>query len=242
MNGEPYYFTLGVPDASTEGERVLLPAASAGSSTTGTSPTWPCAAGSPRPSSGSGPKLYLGHADVAAGVARVRELGGTATDPQVVRSGEYADCTDDQGTRFQHRAGPMPELEDEQMRRAEGPSRAAGGASATSRSACPTSTGRPRSSAASSVGRPQPPASNRRLDLPPRHQHRAAARLHRPRPPTRSCSCTSGSTTAAAVAAEVEAPGRHGSATLAESENGYSAACHDDQGTPFSIWQPAPGL
>ena len=38
--------------------------------------------------------------DVAAAVARVRELGGTATDPEVMPYGTTSECQDDQGTRF----------------------------------------------------------------------------------------------------------------------------------------------
>jgi hypothetical protein len=44
-----------------------------------------------------------------------------------------------------------------------------------------------------------------------------------------------------AMAAEVERLG----GTLGRpdrGENGYSVPCRDDQGTPFSLWQPAPGL
>lgn len=38
--------------------------------------------------------------DVAAAVARVRALGGTATDPEQMPYGITAECEDDQGTRF----------------------------------------------------------------------------------------------------------------------------------------------
>jgi PhnB protein len=38
--------------------------------------------------------------DVHAAVARVRELGGTSTEPVLYDSGWAAECTDDQGTRF----------------------------------------------------------------------------------------------------------------------------------------------
>jgi predicted enzyme related to lactoylglutathione lyase len=38
--------------------------------------------------------------DIAAAVARVRDRGGTATDPERQAYGLSATCTDDQGTRF----------------------------------------------------------------------------------------------------------------------------------------------
>jgi uncharacterized glyoxalase superfamily protein PhnB len=38
--------------------------------------------------------------DIEAAVAKVRELGGTSTDPVLYDSGWAAECTDDQGTRF----------------------------------------------------------------------------------------------------------------------------------------------
>jgi predicted enzyme related to lactoylglutathione lyase len=38
--------------------------------------------------------------DIAAAVARVRALGGAATDPEVQPYGVTSDCRDDQGTRF----------------------------------------------------------------------------------------------------------------------------------------------
>jgi len=38
--------------------------------------------------------------DVRAAVARVREAGGTATDPAFAGYGTSADCTDDQGAPF----------------------------------------------------------------------------------------------------------------------------------------------
>ena len=39
-------------------------------------------------------------ADIAAAVAKVRELGGTATEPELMPYGWSADCTDDQGMGF----------------------------------------------------------------------------------------------------------------------------------------------
>ena len=44
--------------------------------------------------------LAFGVADMAVAVARIRELGGTAEDPVHSPHGLWAECTDDQGTRF----------------------------------------------------------------------------------------------------------------------------------------------
>ena len=38
--------------------------------------------------------------DIEAAVARVRELGGEAEEPQEIESGRFAVCRDDQGTQF----------------------------------------------------------------------------------------------------------------------------------------------
>ena len=236
MNGDAYYFTIGVPDAS-RGEAFysrlfgweldhghILNLALCG----GIAPT----------EFGPGPKLYLGQDDVAAGVARVRELGGNATDPQVVRSGEYADCTDDQGTRFSigwtHQA-----MEDEQRAGLKDHPEPIGvlgyltvGVPDVDRAA---------TFFAGLFGwEAQPPAPNR----PWTYRHVTITELplgftdHTVDPQLMLYFRVDDGP---AVAAQVEGLG----GTLgepAESENGYSVACHDDQGTPFSIWQPAPGL
>jgi predicted enzyme related to lactoylglutathione lyase len=45
--------------------------------------------------------LAFGVEDIGAAVARVRELGGTATDPADPNGyGPWSDCTDDQGNPF----------------------------------------------------------------------------------------------------------------------------------------------
>jgi uncharacterized protein len=49
---------------------------------------------------GSSPDVYFGVDDIDAAVARVRELGGEAEDPQEIASGYMASCRDDQGTAF----------------------------------------------------------------------------------------------------------------------------------------------
>lgn len=49
---------------------------------------------------GSSPQVCFAVEDIEAGVARVRDLGGEADDPQQTESGSYARCRDDQGTQF----------------------------------------------------------------------------------------------------------------------------------------------
>lgn len=49
---------------------------------------------------GGGPRRFFGRDDIAAGVARVRALGGHADDPVTIPSGQFARCRDDQGTPF----------------------------------------------------------------------------------------------------------------------------------------------
>lgn len=46
------------------------------------------------------PSVWITVDDIHEAVARVRALGGSAEDPVVYDSGASADCTDDQGTRF----------------------------------------------------------------------------------------------------------------------------------------------
>jgi len=46
------------------------------------------------------PRLWFVVDDIGAAVARVRELGGIASDPVRYESGWDAECTDDQGTPF----------------------------------------------------------------------------------------------------------------------------------------------
>ena len=49
----------------------------------------------------SGPLLYFGTDDIDATVARVRELGGEASDAQEIPGiGHYSQCTDTEGNRF----------------------------------------------------------------------------------------------------------------------------------------------
>jgi predicted enzyme related to lactoylglutathione lyase len=48
----------------------------------------------------SGDLVYFEVDDLEAAVARVRELGGEAGEPQSTEVGHYSVCTDDQGVEF----------------------------------------------------------------------------------------------------------------------------------------------
>jgi uncharacterized protein len=49
---------------------------------------------------GSRPQVYFDVDEIDAAVARVRELGGEAEEPQEIESGRMSLCRDDQGTEF----------------------------------------------------------------------------------------------------------------------------------------------
>jgi uncharacterized protein len=49
---------------------------------------------------GSSPQVYFSVDDIDAAVAKVRELGGEAGEPEEIASGFMAECRDDQGTAF----------------------------------------------------------------------------------------------------------------------------------------------
>ena len=49
---------------------------------------------------GSRPRPYFDVDDIEAGVARVRELGGEAQDPQEIRSGWMSHCKSPDGVEF----------------------------------------------------------------------------------------------------------------------------------------------
>ena len=53
-----------------------------------------------KPEKKIGKKVDVSTADVDAAVAKIRALGGEATDTQEVSSGWIADCKDDQGVPF----------------------------------------------------------------------------------------------------------------------------------------------
>ena len=48
----------------------------------------------------SGAELYFAVEHLEAAMARVRELGGEADDPQPTSGGRFSTCRDDQGARF----------------------------------------------------------------------------------------------------------------------------------------------
>jgi predicted enzyme related to lactoylglutathione lyase len=60
---------------------------------------------------GSRAEVWFGVDDIEAGVARVRELGGEAAEPEEIESGWMASCRDDQGTNFNIWA-PKPGFEE----------------------------------------------------------------------------------------------------------------------------------
>jgi len=236
VNGEPYYFTLGVPDVDRGAEfysqlfgweldhgHVLNLALSGGIAP---------------PEFGLGPKLYLGCADVAAGVARVRELGGTATDPQVVRSGEFSDCTDDQGTRFSI-GWTHPEMDEEQIEGLKARPEARGQLGYLTFAVPDVDRAVTFFGGLFGWGA-EPPAPNRSWT----YRHVTSTELplgfrdHAADPQLQLYFRVDDGP---AAAAEVVRLG--GSVGAVDTgENGWSAPCHDDQGTPFSLWQPAPGL
>lgn len=49
---------------------------------------------------GEGTEVYFGVDDLEAAIAKVRELGGEADDPQPTTGGHFSRCRDDQGNRF----------------------------------------------------------------------------------------------------------------------------------------------
>jgi predicted enzyme related to lactoylglutathione lyase len=55
---------------------------------------------------GSKPSVYFSVDDIEAGVAKVRELGGEASDPEEIGSGFMSHCRDDQGKEFNLWAPP----------------------------------------------------------------------------------------------------------------------------------------
>lgn len=56
--------------------------------------------GSPHGDPSRHPRIFFDVDDIAAAVARVRALGGTADDPVTIPSGSFAHCADDQGVAF----------------------------------------------------------------------------------------------------------------------------------------------
>src|SRR5262245_34231597 len=102
MAGDLYYFTLVVPDADRARSfwSGLLgweyeDSGPDSSHIPNTMPNGGLATGD-EPSI----RLYFGVDDVPAAVEKVRALGGESTGVKEVRSGWFADCTDDQGIPF----------------------------------------------------------------------------------------------------------------------------------------------
>jgi uncharacterized protein len=54
---------------------------------------------------GNAPVVWFEVEDIETGIARVRELGGEADEPQDIASGRMVSCRDDQGTDFNLWAG-----------------------------------------------------------------------------------------------------------------------------------------
>ena len=111
MAGELYYFTIQVPHGD-RGRRFYEALFGWRLEAGHTPDAWHVAniqppgglqGGAPAPSSDREQfpvRLYFAVDDVAAAVTRVRELGGEAGEPEEGPSGSWAECTDDQGTRF----------------------------------------------------------------------------------------------------------------------------------------------
>lgn len=109
MSGELCYFTIGVRDASRArafygdlfGWRFQPGSVPEGFQIEGATPP-----GGLHGGGGPGVRVYFTVDDVAAAVARIRQLGGHADEPQESASGAYADCRDDQGVHFSIWAPP----------------------------------------------------------------------------------------------------------------------------------------
>jgi uncharacterized glyoxalase superfamily protein PhnB/catechol 2,3-dioxygenase-like lactoylglutathione lyase family enzyme len=104
QDGQLWYFSLGMPDPARARDFFsallgwqLQPAEVEGAYfIANLAPP-----GGLRPVEGGRPAtLYFRVSDIQAAVAKVRELGGQADEPQEYPSGWSAECVDDQGTRF----------------------------------------------------------------------------------------------------------------------------------------------
>ncbi len=236
MNGEPYYFTLGVRDVDRGA--AFYAALFGWELDHGHICNLARSGGIAPPEFGLGPKLYLGCADVAAGVARVRELGGTATEPQIVRSGEFADCTDDQGTGFSI-GWTHPETDQEQIEGLEARAEPRGRLGYLT-FAVPD-VDRAATFFAGLFGwEVEPPAPNR----PWNYRHVTSTELplgftdHTADPRLQLYFRVDDGPAAADEVLRLG--GTVGAADVGD--NGWSAPCHDDQGTSFSLWQPVRDL
>ena len=103
MSGNPVYFVVSAPD--TERAQAFFGAvlgwefapgnAPGGFHITNVTPPGGLAGGE-----ASRPRMYFQVDDLATAVAKVRELGGEAAEPQPSQVGTYVDCHDDQGVEF----------------------------------------------------------------------------------------------------------------------------------------------
>ncbi len=110
MTGELVYFTVGIPDvrraqafyAALLGWRFEPGSIPDGSQISDVEPPGGLHGGS----KASGVQVYFAVEDIDTAVARVRELGGEADEPQHGAHGSYASCRDDQGTQFNLHQAP----------------------------------------------------------------------------------------------------------------------------------------
>lgn len=110
MIGELAYFTIGVPDAQRAqafygpvlGWRFDPGSVPDGYQISDVEPLGGLHGGC----QASGVQVYFAVEDIDTAVARVRELGGEADEPQHGAHGSYASCRDDQGTQFNLHQAP----------------------------------------------------------------------------------------------------------------------------------------
>lgn len=104
MTGEIVYFTIGVPDAGRAQAfygGLLDWRFEPGSVPDGYQiPDAKPPGGLHGGTDARGVQVYFAVEDIDAAVARVRELGGEADEPEHGGHGAYASCRDDQGVRF----------------------------------------------------------------------------------------------------------------------------------------------
>jgi|1185.fasta_scaffold368829_2 predicted enzyme related to lactoylglutathione lyase len=109
MTGDLVYFWIPVPDDEAakrfygdllgwEFDQGNQPG---GSQITNTTPHGGISGGA---DSASHPQVVFEVDDLDAGIAKVRELGGDAGEPQSTSAGRWVECRDDQGTSFNLRA------------------------------------------------------------------------------------------------------------------------------------------
>lgn len=239
MNGEPYYFTLGVPDFE-RGKAFYAALFDWVITDEGHIADLALSGGIAPAENGLGPRIYLSCADVAAGIARLRELGGTSGEPVIARSGDYAECIDDQGSSFC--IGSIhPEMEAEQIAGLDlypSPSAELGyltlGAPDVDRAATFFD---------GLFGWHADDATAGSVDEGARYRHVSNTTLPLgfvDHDLDRRLALYFKVADVAARAGDVERLGGEVDAVV-ESESGASASCRDDQGTSFSLWQPAAG-